>query len=295
MGKRGLLWTSSRESRDRRRPLRFLASLSLPSTCLAIALTGAALAGCGNGSNSSSISSTSSRQPPVGTISAAKALDVAKKSRVVGKIAYCLTQACSETYPPPQLRAEGAWYVMPGTHAKIARDPGHGMRFQLGAHGGFGTGNATPIDLASSASAAIPVVNNRGLFFANTYPSVDTVFTPDQVGVEMKLVIRGPSAPSEFSWRVVGSETQLVGQPKSESAGLIYRIPHHPRTFGFPLSIQVDPFPHDSAGYPQKPGTKLETQLTASGDQVTVRVDHSSGKLIYPLVVPIGWQSNLFH
>jgi len=40
---------------------------------------------------------------------------------------------------------------------------------------------------------------------------------------------------------------------------------------------------------PHTPGIKLETDLTASGDEVTVRIDHSDPDLTYPLVVPITW------
>jgi hypothetical protein len=186
---------------------------------------------------------------------------------------------------------------MPGTNAKIARDPTEGMQFKLSTgRQSIGTGSATPIGLADSASAALPVANNRGLFFANTYPATDTVVSPSLNGIDLTLYIRRPSAPSEFSWRVAGPQTELFLQSKSDAAGLNYRS-HNPGGSYYPLLIQVDPFPHDSArpvaGQPYTPGTKVNTHLTVSGDQLTIRVDHSARKLTYPLLIPIAWQSAL--
>ncbi len=248
----------------------------------------AIVVGCG-GDKSGSTSST-----PVGAISPAKALEADKRSGAVPANIGFSSGPSAPRHTAPELRPEGRWYVMPPANARIAREPREGMQFQLhaGRRHSLGTGHAIPVDLADSASAPLRIANNRGLFFANTYPSTDTILTPGVDGVDLSLVLRGPSAPSKFSWRVVGSQTQLVGQPKSQAAGLFYRF--HTRRVsgsGFALSIQVDPYPHDSAGYPYKLGTKLSTQLASSGDHVTVRIDHSARSLVYPLVVPISWQS----
>jgi hypothetical protein len=191
---------------------------------------------------------------------------------------------------------------MPGrkTSTRIAADPSEGMQFQLYAqHRVVGTATATPLNLSRAAPTAIPIAKDRGLFFANAYPSTDVVVLPGPAGPTATLQLRSPRAPSEFSWRLAGSPGRLVGDPTSQTAALNYHF-HTPRVSGSidVLYVQVGPFAHDSSGFPTESNNQsvrpreLATHLSLSGDRVTVRIDRPSGKLAYPLLADVDWHND---
>jgi hypothetical protein len=227
----------------------------------------------------------SSPDVPGGTVAPATAVQIGKQSGAVPEFVRVGNSA-----PPRQLRRSGSWYVVPGAQARVASDSRRGIEFQLslGRHS-VGTGTVTATNLARSASRAIPVSRDRALFFANIYPSTDMVVSPGARGLELTLQLRGPPAPARFSWTVVGSETSLVGQPKSESAGLNYRLKtSHGSASAFALSVHYASFALDSSGTPPDLGRKLGTHLAASGDRVTVSIAHASPDIVYPVLLSIG-------
>jgi hypothetical protein len=190
---------------------------------------------------------------------------------------------------------------MPGRKADalVARDPRKGMQFQLYAqHRVLGTATAIPLHLSPSAPMVVPVADNRGLFFANAYPSTDEAVFPGPAGPTVTLQLRGPQAPSTFSWKLAGSPGRLVEDPKSQSVALNYQF-HTPKVSGSidVLYVQVGPFAHDSSGFPVEsvdPSDRprmVSTHLSLSGDRVTVRIDRSGG-LDYPLLVDLDWHND---
>jgi hypothetical protein len=247
------------------------------------------LVGCGGGD-------TSTRSDPAsGQISTEKALETGLDSGAVP------SRIGTSSQPAPQLQTEGQWFVLPGRKAssRIARDPSKGMQFQLYAqHQVLGTAAATPLRLSPSASMAIPVADNRALFFANAYPSTDLAVLPGPGGPAVTLQLRSPQSPSKFSWKLAGSPGRLVEDPISETAALNYRF-HTPNVSGSIdlLYVQVGPLPHDSSGFPtestdpsDRPAS-LATDLSLSEDRITVQVDRPAG-LVYPLLIDIDWNND---
>src|SRR2546421_1464786 len=245
---------------------------------LATALGGVAavaLASCGGGGSTSTTA---------GTIPAAKALAIAKKSGAAPRsvlLGVCQSQPPRPQcfHAPPPVRASGDWYLLSGTRARVARDPANGIQFQLV---GTGTGTAMPVGLSDSTSTATPISRNRGLFFANTYPATDTSVFPSLTGITLTLQLRTPQAPERFAWTLQAPGTTLYAR-NSVTAGLL----HREHGSYFPLQVNVLPgAAHDSSEHPRGgAGRWFKTTLGVTGDRLGLNVPHRGRHLVYPVIV----------
>jgi len=263
-------WPSRLTSVERVRTVRF-------GSLTAAVLVVFAIVACGDdgGSGTTGTSSTS------GAIDPAKALALAKQAGAVPSEITYTSGPPSEGQPPkvighpPSLVQEGKWYVSRETGSKIARDPIAGLEFPLRK---VGAGTVIPVALSKGASTPISIAKDRGLFFANTYPSTDTVVTQFQLGLNQTLVIRGPEAPEQYSWKVAGPEGRVeLQQERGEPAGLIRRFKGG---YEYPLFATISPYPYDNSRSTEDPfGKRVDARLSVSDDRLMLSVRHDDRAL----------------
>jgi len=244
------------------------------------------LAACGNEEDSTGTAGGN----PSKALNPAEALVLAKKSGAARR-SIVFTSGPEPTAQiigrPPPLREREDSYVETATPVgpTIARDPADGFHFELGR---FGAADVIPDDISDAAPAPIPFANERALFFANTYPATDTIFTPQPIpGIDTTLQIRGPEAPDQFSW-TVAADDPLVLQ-KGGAAGLL----HRERGVYVPLLIEALPFAHDSSGGGRRLPAEVKTELSVDGDRLIASVAHRDRDLVYPVIVQLGWNASI--
>jgi hypothetical protein len=252
------------------------------------------LAACGSEESGPETSTGAS-----GVLEPMHALELAEQS---GAIPSTPTQSSSapggeesEDRPPPLIEERNE-YISGETGAEIKRSASEGLRFPLRLDY---AATVVPIDLASEVSGPVLVDEDRGIFYANAYPSTDIVLT-QFLGLNETLLLRGPDAPEEFSWMVTSTDpTVRLAQRRGEPVGLLRRF-HGGGSgefvggFVYVLTAGIWPAsPHDSSISMEDPlGKEVPARLKASSsERLTLTVDHREQELQYPVSVELYWQT----
>jgi DNA-binding beta-propeller fold protein YncE len=156
----------------------------------------------------------------------------------------------------------------PVVGVRIPRRLGEGV--SLGSSGV----SLTPVDgSGSSLGGSEGAVDGASVFFAGTQTDMDTVVKPTTLGFETDTMLRSVESQQELYFKVgVPDGARLV--QASEGSGNVEVIDK-----GAAIATVITPSAHDAAG------SVVPVSMTASGDVLTLTVDHRAGKYQYPIEV----------
>jgi streptogramin lyase len=137
-----------------------------------------------------------------------------------------------------------------------------------------------PTATGSGASGA-SIAEESAAIASNTKTNVDTVLRPVFNGLMAFQTIRDQSAPEIYEWEVLLREGQTLHSTSEEAAEVDL-------SDGSPaLTIMVEAA-HDAIG------TGVPTKLSVSkGNIITLRVEHSTGTYVYPVIAGTGWKGGV--
>jgi hypothetical protein len=176
--------------------------------------------------------------------------------------------------------------------------PGHWVAIDLGlseAGGAFEPGNPlvgvripkqlaagvqlpeTGLSLTPVEGSGVPlggsegVVDGAGVLYANTQTDSDTLVKPSTFGVAVDTLLRSVDSPQELSFRVGLPEGASLVQAKDGSVSVVRE--------GATVATIPPAAAWDAAG------ALVPVSMVASGDTLTLSVDHRAGEFQYPIDV----------
>jgi tripartite motif-containing protein 71 len=131
----------------------------------------------------------------------------------------------------------------------------------------------TPVDEhGTPLGGAEGVVDGAGVFYANTQTDTDTVLKLSSLGLDASAVLRSVDSPEVLYYRIgMPAGARLVAESDGVGAEVIDE--------GVAIARIRPPTAKDSTG------AEVPTSMTVSGDTLTVRVRHSEGSYMYPILV----------
>jgi hypothetical protein len=134
----------------------------------------------------------------------------------------------------------------------------------------------TSID--EQAGARPPTLISGKAFYSDTYTETDTILTPEVDGYDRDLQLRGPSAPTDFRWRLdlpPGFAVAVADDGSLEVRDTASRV----------VERLLAPQAVDAAGQ------ALPATTAVDGADVTLHVAHSGPSVTYPVVAAMSWTS----
>jgi sugar lactone lactonase YvrE len=134
--------------------------------------------------------------------------------------------------------------------------------------------SVTPVGAeGTSLGGSEGTVDEATVFFANTLTNVDTAIKPTNAGFAVETILRSPESPQQLSFRVGLPEGASLVQAKNGSGGA------EVLKEGVAIAVVPAPTSRDAAG------RFVPVSMLASGNTLTLTVEHGSGELTYPLLV----------
>lgn len=149
----------------------------------------------------------------------------------------------------------------------IDDDPAGG--FSLGTAGG--RLDVEPEEVGFEASEVEVLPGTDTTIATDTGPEVDTLTKPIPGGIETFTVIRGPSAPTSYAWRVTLPDGALL---RKAPDGGVYVL----RDGGAVVARITPPWARDATG------SVVATRFRVDGDLLTLEVDHTAPGVAYPVI-----------
>ena len=123
----------------------------------------------------------------------------------------------------------------------------------------------------SSLGGSQGVADGDAVLYANTEVDTDTVIKPAALGVDADAILRSVASPQQLSFHVGLPAGGSLVQAKSGTVRILDE--------GTVIASVLPPSAHDAAG------TAVPVSMSASGNTLTVSVDHLSGEYQYPIEV----------